>query len=107
VEYSPNAFKLTLLFPMYDTKGEPFSESVWDWWRTEFTKLTTGFTELGQVVGWWQGQTDRNRLVFVIISSGAENRLDAVRRFLADARVRFRQAAMYFELHPVQHEEIV
>jgi hypothetical protein len=42
MEFRPNAFKITLLFPMYDNAGEPFPESVWNWWREEFTTIVPG-----------------------------------------------------------------
>lgn len=106
MEFRPNAFKITLLFPIYDNKGEPFPESVWDWWRSEFTKTVPGYTELGQVVGWWQGQTDRNRMVYVIVKSDDTARIQKLRDFVASARSQFDQEAMYFEMHPIQYEQL-
>jgi hypothetical protein len=106
MEFRPNAFKITLLFPLYDNLGQPFPEIVWDWWRTEFTGIVPAYTETGPVVGWWQGQTDRNRMVYVILKSDDTERIRRLREFVAEARYRFRQASMYFEMHPVQYEEL-
>jgi len=106
MEFQPNAYKVTLLFPMYDNSAAPFPESVWDWWRSEFTRVVPGYTEVGEVLGWWQGQTDRNRMVYVVVKSDDTTKLQQLRDFVAAARTQFRQAAMYFEMHPIRYEEL-
>jgi hypothetical protein len=61
---------------------------------------------MGQVAGWWQGQTDRNRMVYVIVKAQDTARIQQLRDFVALARTRFGQEAMYFEMHPVQYEQL-
>jgi hypothetical protein len=95
-------FKLTLFFPLRDNEGEAFEEVIWASWRNELTKLLSGFTDLGVVNGWWQGQSDQNQWIVAVIT-GTEQ-LDALRGFLQWARQVFRQDAMYFEWHPVHFE---
>lgn len=106
MEFRPNAFKVTLLFPMHDNAGEPFAESVWDWWRAEFTRIIPGYTELGPVAGWWQGQTDRHRMVYVIVGADEDEKIEELRGFVSLARSRFEQEAMYFEIQAVQYEQL-
>jgi hypothetical protein len=104
VHYKPNAFKVTLMFPMRDNEGRPFPTSVWRWWRVEMTRLLSGFTDAGEVEGYWQRQTEQNKMLLIVLKS--ENKLNEIRSFLQQARIRFRQKAMYFEFHPVFQEDI-
>ena len=67
-------------------------------------KLTRGFTDLGVVKGWWQGQTDWNRLIVMIVNT--EREVDGIREFLQRARIQFRQQAMYLDYHPTRFEEV-
>ena len=68
------------------------------------TRLLSGFTDAGEVEGYWQRQTDRNKIVFIVLKN--ESKLDELRSFLREARTRFVQDAMYFEFHPVFQEDI-
>ena len=95
-------FKTTMFFPLSDNEGNPFQEEVWEWWRDELTRLLSGFTDLGVVRGWWQGQSDQNQWVVAVVA-GSEH-LDDLRHMLRLARQMFRQDAMYFEWHSVQFE---
>lgn len=96
------SLKVTLIFPLYGNDGEPFSREVWTWWRGEILRLGD-YTELGNAKGVYRGHTDRNLVIFMIVEPSA---LDAIREFLAEARKRFEQDAMYFEYHPIQFELI-
>jgi hypothetical protein len=94
--------KVTLFFPLRDNEGDTFEEEIWDSWKKELTKLLSGFTDLGVVSGWWQGQSDQNQWIVAVID-GMEQ-VDALRRFLRSARRMFRQDAMHLEWHPVHFE---
>ena len=97
-------WKVTMLFPLFDNDGNPFAEAIWRWWRIEITRLARGFTDTGVVTGWWQGMSDQNRSVVIIVKT--EREIDALRRFLVRARKKFRQRAMYFDYHPTHFEEV-
>jgi hypothetical protein len=99
-----NRIKVNLLFPLFDNDGKPFDEIVWDWWRSELTRIVSGFTDMGFVTGWWQGHTDVNRWIVIVLDRGAP--LDPIREFLQEARGRFRQKKMYLDYHPVFFEEV-
>jgi hypothetical protein len=101
---SPASLKVTLLIPLKDNDGEPFDLATWSWWNDELTELVSGFTDLGVVTGWWRGYSDQNRIVVVIVKTMRE--VDALRELLREARVRFRQEAMYLEYHEVIFEEV-
>lgn len=64
----------------------------------------SGFTDVGVVTGWWRGYSDQNRSIVIIVKSAHE--VDAIRNLLREARVRFRQEAMYLEYHDVTFEEV-
>jgi hypothetical protein len=104
VEYKSNAYKVTLMFPMQDNDGKAFPRSVWKRWRLEMGRLLSGFTDAGLVEGHWQQQTDLNKIVFIVVNS--ETKVNELRDFLREARVRFGQKAMYFEFHPVFQEDV-
>jgi hypothetical protein len=99
-----NRIKVNLLFPLIDNDGKPFDESVWGWWRIELTKIVRGFTEVGVVTGWWEGHSDVSRWIVIVLRK--DTRLDPIRRFLQEARLRFRQKKMYLDYHPVFYEEV-
>ena len=95
-------FKVTMFFPLHDNDGNEFEEETWGWWRDELTKLLSGFTDLGVVSGWWQGQSDQNQWVVGVFAS--DEQVNEIRSFLQSARKMFRQDAMYFEWHRVHFE---
>ena len=97
-------FKVTLLFPLRDNKGNPFDKSVWDWQTNEITRLLRGFTDRGVVEGYWQGQTESNRSIVVIVKT--EDEIAVIRNFLREARIKFGQRVMYLDYHPVHYEEV-
>ncbi len=103
MDYEPNAFKVTLIFPLRDNEGRPFPESVWQWWNSEIARVLPGFTDMGGVEGLWQKKVDQNLMLFSVVE---RERLDEVRSFLREARIRFGQNAMYFEFHPVFKEDV-
>jgi hypothetical protein len=99
---SEEHFRVTMFFPLRDNDGNAFEEEIWEWWRDELTKTLSGFTDLGVVSGWWQGQSDQNQSIVAVVESAEQ--VDELRRFLKSARQMFRQDAMYFEWHPVHFE---
>jgi len=60
---------------------------------------------MGLVSGWWRGYTDESRHFTIIVRSMRE--VDSIRLLLREARIRFRQEAMYLEYHAVSFEEVV
>ena len=101
---STKGLKVTILIPLQDNDGDPFDLATWSWWNDELTELVSGFTDLGVVTGWWRGYSDQNRVIVVIVKTMRE--VDALRELLRQARVRFRQEAMYLEYHEVVFEEV-
>ncbi len=101
---SMNGWKVTMLFPLQDDEGKPFSEEIWRWWRTEIRRLVRGFTDMGVVAGWWEGVSDLNRSIVTIVRT--EREIAALRNFLLAAREKFSQDAMYFDYHPTHFEEV-
>jgi hypothetical protein len=97
-------FKVTLLLPLTDNDGEPFDIATWSWWNDQLTSLVAGFTDHGLASGWWRGYVDQNRVITVIVKSSEE--VSAIRELLVEARMRFRQEAMYVEYHDVFFEEV-
>jgi len=91
-----------MFFPIRDNDQNLFDEDVWKWQRDEITRIVSGFTELGVVVGWWEGQFDQNKWIVAVVEN--MEIVDQLRIFLQKARHRFRQDAMYFEWHPVRFE---
>lgn len=82
----------------------PIGQETWEWWDTEFSKLAAGFSDMGVVRGWWQGYSDVNRWIVLVVDG--ENEIGRIRAFLKNARRRFRQKAMYLEFHQVTFEEV-
>lgn len=101
---TPAGLKVTLLIPLNDNDGEPFDLFTWSWWNDRLTELVSGFTDVGVVTGWWRGYSDQNRSLVIIVKSMTE--VAAIRGLLREARVRFRQEAMYLEYHRVHFEEV-
>ena len=66
---SGDHFRVTMFFPLSDNDGNAFEEEIWEWWRDELTKILSGFTDLGVVSGWWQGQSDQNQSIVAIVES--------------------------------------
>ena len=102
---SSKGFKVTLMLPLRDNAGTSIDRDTWAWWHDKLTALVAGFTDMGVVSGWWRGYTDENRRITIIVRSMHEVR--AIRKLLREARVRFRQEAMYLEYHAVSFEEVV
>jgi len=99
-----NGYKVTVLLPLYDNDGDLIDQETWRWWNDRLTSLVAGFTDLGVVSGWWRGYSDQNRRIMMIVRSMTE--VEAIRELLREARVRFRQEAMYLEYHPVHFDEV-
>lgn len=104
MEFKPNAFKVTLIFPILDNRGKPFPPSVWQWWNGAILSVLPGFTEVGRVKGLWQTQVDQNIMLFSVIERNEG--IEGIRSFLREARVQFDQDAMYLEFHPVFKEDV-
>lgn len=101
------SIKVTMLFPLFDNEGDPFDRDTWSWFQDELIRLSElGFdlTELGKTEGTWRGHADRCRWIVTIVKS--EEHVEEIRRFLRQARDKFRQKVMYLEYHPVWLELI-
>jgi hypothetical protein len=59
---------------------------------------------MGVATGSWRGFTDQDRVIVVVVRSATE--VEVLRQLLREARLRFRQEAMYFEYHRVNFEEV-
>jgi hypothetical protein len=102
-----NAIKVTLLFPLLDNDGEPFDRETWSWFQDELVRLSGlgfDFTELGRTEGTWRGHADRCRWIVTVVKSDED--VEEIRRFLREARVKFRQEVMYLDYHRVHFELI-
>lgn len=97
-------FKVTAFVPLADNDGNAFDLGTWSWWNDRLTSLVSGFTDTGVVTGWWRGYSDENRVIVMIVRTSTE--VDAIRSLLREARMRFRQEAMYLEYHEVFFEEV-
>ena len=102
---SSKGFKVTLMLPLRDNAGNLIDRDTWEWWHDSLTGLVSGFTDMGVVSGWWRGYTDENRRLTIIVRSMRE--VQAIRKLLREARIRFHQEAMYLEYHAVSFEEVV
>jgi hypothetical protein len=98
------SYKITVLLPLSDNQGEPFDAQTWLWWHHRLRALVRGFTDLGVVIGWWEGYSDQNRHLTIVVETTHE--VEQIRELLGEARIRFRQEAMYFEYHLIHFEEI-
>jgi hypothetical protein len=96
---STRLVKVTMLFPLIDNDGNPFDEPTWDWFTDRVTEVIGDFTEMGLTGGQWRGYSDRSRWIMAVIPDG---KLDGVYSFLREARVKFKQEAMYLDFHPVE-----
>src|SRR4029079_14774467 len=100
---SSAALKVTTLIPLKDNDGNLFDLSTWTWWNERLTSLVAGFTDLGVVTGWWRGYADQNQVFVIIVRTMKE--VDVIRQLLREARIRFRQEAMYLEYHRIYFAE--
>lgn len=106
-----NSIKVTISIPMRDNEGRPFTDEDHAWLMDRLVSLfVEGFTKIPNVQGWWRGHDDANMLFFAAIQAKDEleaaRALAPVREFLGEAKVRFRQKAMYLEWHWV-HGELI
>ena len=92
------------MVPLHDNDGNPFPLQTWTWWNYELGSLVKGFTEMGTATGRWNGYTDQNRVVVIIVASLGE--VSAIRALISRARERFQQEAMYLDYHSVFFEEV-
>ena len=100
-----NAIKATLLFPLLDNDGDPFDRETWSWFQDQLVGLSDlgfDFTELGRTEGSWRGHSDRCRWIVTVVRT--EEQVEEIRRFLREARDKFRQEGMYLDYHPVRLE---
>ena len=103
-DYACNAYRVTVFFPLLDNDERPFEEDIWDWWRDEITKLRFAFTELGVVRGYWEGHSEEHRWLFWIVRSAKE--VSELRDFVVQAKERFRQMEMFFEVIQVFYQGV-
>ena len=94
--YETNAYKVTMLFPKLSNDGTPFQASVWSWWLDEIVRI--GLYHEFAAEGTWLNQPESHRCIVMIVD---QDKLPALEAFLREARVRFGQDVMYFEVHPV------
>jgi len=101
-----NAYKVTMFFPLRNNNDEEYGLEVWDWWQERITTILVGFTDLGQVKGWWFGHSDENRWIVAVVKS--EQEVEVLREFLEMAATKkyFDQEKMYLDYHPTCYEEI-
>jgi hypothetical protein len=101
-----NAYKVTMFFPLRNNDGEEYGLDVWAWWHERITAILAGFTDLGQVKGWWLGYSDENRWIVAVVKSEEEVKL--LREFLGVAATKkyFDQEKMFLEYHSTCYEEI-
>ena len=100
--FDTNATKVTMLFPLLQDDGEPFSAGVWDWWLDNI--LTFGAYHELATRGTWRGNRERHRCVKIVTADDSEVR--RLQNFVLDARTAFGQEAMYFEAVRVHFELI-
>jgi hypothetical protein len=93
VMFVPNATKVTMLFPVLQDDGEPFSAGIWDWWLDNI--VTFGAYHELATRGTWRGRPERHRCVRIVTADVSE--LGRLESFVREARDVFGQEAMYFE----------
>ena len=106
-----NSFKVTMMIPLQDNDGNQFDMSVWDWWDTRLFDLIDGLTNVGNVsfmnvvTGQYKkGQPEKNKWIYVIVKN--ETEVEKFRQLLLEARLRFKQDAMYFECERIYYEDL-
>jgi hypothetical protein len=90
--FEPNATKITMLFPVRQSNGEPFSEGTWDWWLANISSF--GLHDQRSTRSTWKGKPRRYRFVQIWITDEAE--LGKLETFLHETREVFAQD-VYFE----------
>jgi hypothetical protein len=100
--FDTNASKVTMLFPLLQEDGEPFSAGAWDWWLDNIV-LFGAYHELA-TRGTWRGKPERHRCVKIVSTDELE--VERLRAFVRAARDVFGQEAMYFESVRVHFELI-
>ena len=89
----PNAFKVTMLFPIFANDGSLFPADLWSWWLDSI--IAVGAYHEFFTRGAWEGQLEYHRCVTMILTT--DDQLQQVEAFLREARERFDQDVMYFE----------
>ena len=89
----PNAIKVTMLFPLLDNDGDPFSAETWDWWLDQIVTFGA-YHELASR-GTWKGRPEQHRCVKIVTTDVSE--IERMERFLREAREVFGQEVTYFE----------
>ena len=102
MQYESNAFKVTMIVPKRYPDGSPIRASVWGEMTTELRELESDFTEVPVKGEWRREEDDDSRTYFITVS--AIERVEGLRALLGRWRSPFRQAAMYFDYHPVCFE---
>jgi hypothetical protein len=91
--FDTNATKVTMLFPLLQDDGEPFSAGAWEWWLDNIVTFGA-YHELASR-GMWRGNPERHRCVKVVATD--ESEVERMEAFVRQARDVFGQEAMYFE----------
>ena len=92
-----NAFKVTLLFPIFANDETAFPPELWSWWFHSIVSIGAYYEFLTE--GIWEGRREAHRCVTMVIKTDEQFR--RLERFLQQARERFGQDVMYFEATPV------
>ena len=100
--FEPNATKVTMLFPLLQDDGEPFSAGTWEWWLDNIVTFGA-YHELASR-GTWRGIPERHRCVKIVSTDPFE--VERLETFVRDARDVFGQEAMYFEAAKVHFKLI-
>src|SRR4051812_1066871 len=89
--FEPNATKVTMLFPLHQSNGEPFSEGTWEWWLANIASF--GLYDERPRRGTWKGKPRRYRFVQIVITD--EAKLERLEAFLLEAREVFAQEVLF------------
>jgi hypothetical protein len=89
--FDPNATKVTMLFPLLQDDGEPFSAGTWEWWLANVADL--GLYDERPTRGSWRGSLKRYRFVQIVITD--EAKLERLEAFLFEAREVFAQEVFF------------
>jgi hypothetical protein len=89
--FEPNATKITMLIPVRQSNGEPFSEGTWDWWLANISSF--GLHDERPIRSSWKGRLKRYRFVQIMITD--EPKLERLEAFLFEAREVFAQEVFF------------
>jgi len=89
--FEPNATKVTMLFPLKQSNGEPYSEGTWEWWLANIASF--GLYDDRPIRSTWKGRLKRYRFVQIVITD--ETKLERLDSFLLEVREVFAQEVFF------------